>query len=125
MNDTPEATSLLVNARVDGLKLRSRDGDAIGHIHALMVDKASGLTRYAVLALGGFLGMGKSFYPLPFELLAYDAAADDYVVTIDRRMLEGGPSWANHTPDFTQAYADRVSGYYQLTAARVDRVEAR
>ncbi|MHA6719179.1 PRC-barrel domain-containing protein [Sphingomonas sp. RS6] len=124
MNDTPEATSLLVSARVDGLRLRSRDGDSIGQIHAMMVDKGSGTTRYAVLALGGFLGMGKSFYPLPFELLAYDPGADDYVVTIDRRVLEGGPSWSNNAPDFTQAYADRVSGYYQLTAARVDRTDA-
>lgn len=122
MSETPEDLSLLVTARVDGLKVRSRDGDGLGQVQALMVEKGSGRTLYAVLSLGGFLGMGKSYYPLPFELLAYDAAGDDYVVTIDRRVLEGGPSWASNPPAFTQAYADRVSSYYGLTAARVDRV---
>lgn len=119
MTEQNEATSLLALARTDGLKVRSRDGDALGSVHALMVDKRSGHSRYAILSIGGFLGMNKSFYPLPFELLTYDAAEDGYVVTTDRRMLEGGPSWANNAPDFNQAYADRVASYYGVTAAEV------
>ncbi len=46
------------------------------------------------------------------SLISYDHVADGYVVTIDRRLLEGGPSWSNNAPDFNQAYADRVSNYY-------------
>jgi hypothetical protein len=84
-----------------------------------MVDKRSGQTYYAILSLGGFLGMGKSFYPIPFSLLAYDVPNDHYVVTADRRLLEGGPSWANNAPDFDQAYADRVSSYYSQAAPAV------
>jgi len=37
---------------------------------------------------------------------------DLYVITVDRRLLEGGPSWANNAPVFDQAYADRVASYY-------------
>lgn len=43
--------------------------------------------------------------------------ADAYVLTIDRRVLEGGPSWSNNAPDFNQAYADRVSNYYGCSPA--------
>jgi len=117
MNEQNEATSLLALARTDGLKVRSRDGESLGNVHALMIEKRSGLSRYAVLSIGGFLGMNKSFYPLPFELLSYDPVEDGYVVTTDRRVLEGGPSWANSAPDFNQAYADRVASYYGVTAA--------
>ena len=112
MTNQNETTSLLVNARTEGLKVRSRDGDSLGHVHSLMVDKRSGKTSYAVLSIGGFLGMNKSFYPLPFELITYDAVEDGYVVTADRRLLEGGPSWENNPPEFNQAYADRVASYY-------------
>jgi hypothetical protein len=119
MTDTKEPTSLLVTARTEGLKVRSRDGDALGSVHALMVDKRSGHTSYAVLSIGGFLGMNKSFYPLPFELVAYDAVEDGYVVTTDRRVLEGGPSWANNPPEFNQAYADRVASYYGVVAVNI------
>lgn len=110
-DDAP--TQILVQATIpSSMKVDSRDGDSIGSVHAFMVHKGSGRVTHAVLSLGGFLGMGKSYYPLPFELLQFDPVRDLYVVTIDRRMLEGGPSWANNAPVFDQAYADRVASYY-------------
>lgn len=113
-----EPTSLLfASNRVDGTKVRSRDGDALGSVHSLMINKRTGQATYAVLSLGGFLGLGKSYYPLPFQLLSYDHIADGYVVNIDRRLLEGGPSWSNNAPEFNQAYADRVSNYYGVAPA--------
>ena len=115
MTDAHTATQLLVHATVSGTtKVESRDGDAVGTVHAFMVHKGSGRVTHAVLSLGGFLGMGKSYYPLPFELLRFDPVRDLYVVTIDRRLLEGGPSWANNAPVFDQAYADRVARYYEV-----------
>ncbi len=117
---TTTATQLLVQANIPhSLKVESRDGDQVGSVYALMVHKGSGRSTHAVLSLGGFLGMGKSFYPLPFELLQFDPVRDLYVVTIDRRMLEGGPSWANNAPVFDQAYADRVASYYGVNAANL------
>jgi len=50
--------------------------------------------------------------PVPFALLQFDTVRDLYVITVDRRLLEGGPSWANNAPVFDQAYADRVASYY-------------
>lgn len=112
MTEPAQATVTLVAARTEGLRLRSRDGDNLGAVKAFMVDKRTGQTSYAVLSLGGFLGFNKSYYPIPFSLLKYDLGEDRYIVTVDRRLLEGGPSWANNEPEFNQAYADRVSSYY-------------
>ena len=118
---TATATQLLVQANVaHTLKVESRDGDQVGI--GPCADGAQGrraASTHAVLSLGGFLGMGKSFYPLPFELLQFDPVRDLYVVTIDRRVLEGGPSWANNAPVFDQAYADRVASYYGVSAANL------
>ncbi|MEJ5979396.1 PRC-barrel domain-containing protein [Novosphingobium sp. PS1R-30] len=112
MSNILKNEALLAEAEVTGLIVRSRDGDKLGHVKSLLVNKQSGQAIYAVLSLGGFLGLNKSYYPVPFETIAYGIAEDDYVLTIDRRLLEGGPSWANNAPDFDQAYADRVSSYY-------------
>ena len=110
-----EPTQLLIQSnKTDTMQVKSRDGDKIGSVFALMVNKRSGQTVYAVLSIGGFLGMGKAFYPLPFSLLQFDPVGDSYLVTIDRRVLEGGPSWAANPPVFDQAYADRVSKYYDV-----------
>ena len=114
MTDQPATQLLISSNRSDAMKVRSRDGERIGSVNAFMIDKRSGHSLYAVLTIGGFLGMGKAFYPLPFALLDFDSVADAYVVTIDRRVLEGGPSWANNAPDFDQAYADRVASYYSV-----------
>ena len=114
MPDKSAPTQLLVQSNVAGtMKVESRDGAAVGSVFAFMVHKGTGRVTHAVLSLGGFLGMGKSFYPLPFALLQFDAVRDLYVVTIDRRSLEGGPSWSNNAPVFDQAYADRVARYYE------------
>ncbi len=106
-------TQILIQSNVaHSLKIESRDGDSVGSVYSFMVHKGTGKVTHAVLSLGGFLGMGRSFYPLPFALLDFDPVRDLYVVTIDRRLLEGGPSWANNAPVFDQAYADRVASYY-------------
>lgn len=120
-NATETNSLLIATNRVDGFKITSRDGAAMGSVYQLMLDKKTGTATYAVLALGGFLGMGKSYYPIPFPLLAYDALADVYVVTIDKRVLEGGPSWASNAPVFDQAYADRVANYYGQPSVPVTR----
>ena len=114
MAQTEPTQLLLQSNKSDAMQIRSRDGDKIGSLNTLMVNKRTGQAVYAVLTIGGFLGMGKAFYPLPFSLLQFDPVNDTYIVTIDRRVLEGGPSWAANAPVFDQAYADRVSKYYDV-----------
>ncbi|MDN4631388.1 PRC-barrel domain-containing protein [Sphingomonas sp. PvP056] len=114
MSQTEPTQLLLQSNKSDAMQVRSRDGDKIGSVLSLMVNKRTGQTIYAVLTIGGFLGMGKAYYPIPFSLLQFDPVNDTYIVTIDRRVLEGGPSWASNAPTFDQAYADRVSKYYDV-----------
>ena len=103
---------LLTAALSPTMKVKSRAGKTIGAVHSFMVHKRSGRAMFAVLSLGGFLGMGKAYYAVPIALLAYDRAADQYVVSVEHSVLEGGPSWANTAPLFDQDYADRVASYY-------------
>jgi hypothetical protein len=114
MSQTEPTQLLLQSNKTDTMQVRSRDGDKIGSVYAMMVNKRTGHTLYVVLTIGGFLGMGRAYYPLPFSLLQFDPVNDTYIVTIDRRVLEGGPSWAANPPEFDQAYADRVSKYYDV-----------
>jgi len=115
MSELDEPTQLLCQSnKADAMSVKTRDGDKLGSIHSFMINKRTGQAVYAVLTIGGFLGMGKAYYPIPFRLLAFEPITDSYVVTIDRRVLEGGPSWASNAPIFDQAYADRVASYYEV-----------
>jgi len=65
---------LIASDRVEGTAVRRLNGDMIGHIERLMIDKVSGKVSYAVLSFGGFLGMGTNLLPLPW---AYELDIDD------------------------------------------------
>ena len=113
MARTDVPVQLLVQSNeTDAMKVKTREGEKVGSVHNYLINKRSGRAAYVVLTIGGFLGMGKAYYPLPFGLLAFDPSTDSYIVRIDRRVLEGGPSWASNAPLFDQAYANRVASYY-------------
>ena len=60
-----------------------------------MIDKVSGRIAYAVVGFGGFLGIGNRHYPLPWEKLKYDTNMGGFVVNLDKRTLEGAPSYSD------------------------------
>ena len=60
---------LIASDRVEGTAVRRPNGDMIGHIERLMIDKVSGQVSYAVMSSGGFLGMGARLLPLPWGRL--------------------------------------------------------
>jgi uncharacterized protein YrrD len=48
---------LISSRRVEGTPVYDRDGRKLGSIHSVMIEKRSGKVAYAVLSVGGFLGM--------------------------------------------------------------------
>ncbi|GGE91921.1 MULTISPECIES: PRC-barrel domain-containing protein [Sphingomonas] len=108
---------LISSHKVDGTPVRTRDGVALGAVSTFKIDRRTGQVTYVVLRIGGLLGIGQTFYPVPWSALTYDAENVGYVVSIDKRLLEGGPSFSGSTePVFDRAYAGRVSSYYASVA---------
>jgi PRC-barrel domain len=60
MSDLGNTTSkpLIESDRVEGTTVYDREGNNIGSIKRLMIEKLSGQVAYAVISFGGFLGMG-------------------------------------------------------------------
>ena len=109
------AHPLISSKRVEGTTVYSTAGDKLGSIDEVMIDKHTGHVAYAVLEVGGFLGIGTDRYPVPWKLLDYDTTKDGYVVPIDKSKLEAAP---HHTrdaaPDYDDAYGRKVYDYYNL-----------
>ena len=87
--------SLIASDRVEGTAVRRPNGEKIGHIERLMIDKISGKVSYAVLSFGGFLGIGDDHYPLPWQSLKYDTRLGGYVTGITEAQLQGAPKYQN------------------------------
>jgi hypothetical protein len=54
-------------ATLDGDKVLSTNGDDVGKIKDIMLDVRSGRIAYAVLASGGFLGIGDKLLAIPWS----------------------------------------------------------
>ena len=92
MDNVRETSTLIAANKVEGTDVFNSGGDRVGSIHDLMIDKVSGQVAYAIMSFGGFLGVGNSYHPLPWQLLEYNTNLEGYVVDIKPGQLEDAPS---------------------------------
>ena len=104
---------VISSKRVEGTNVYNSAGDRVGSIDHLIIDKISGQVRYAVMELGGLLGMGTDRYPIPWNMLQYDTTKDGYVAPLDKTQLERAPRHAiDDVPSYDDAYDSSVKTYY-------------
>lgn len=105
---------LISSSDVNGTAVYSTNGDRIGSIDHLMIDKSSGRVAYAVMGSGGFLGIGSDYTPVPWDALKYDTALEGYVtgITVDkfRDAPERSDNWQSD-----RDWEQRTWNYYGLT----------
>lgn len=115
MNTVNTASSVISSDKVQGTKVYNPNGDKLGSVESLLLDKLTGKVRYAVMEFGGFLGMGTDVYPLPWETLKYDTGLGGYVVSLTKEQLEGAPRYARETTqDYNDEYGRKVNEYYRV-----------
>ena len=107
-------SSTISSSKVEGTKVYDRNGDKLGSIDDLVIDKISGQVRYAALEFGGFLGMGTDRYPLPWSKLQYDTEKDGYVVDLTTEQLDKAPKYAKDAeePVYSEDFGRDVYDYY-------------
>lgn len=114
---TGVSTTTLVSADdARGMPVHGRDGDKLGTVDKLIFDKRTGQIAYVILTKAGFLGLGQSYHPIPWSAFRYDETQEGYGVTIDKRLLEGAPSYRpDSAPVFDETYGQRVTDYYRVS----------
>src|SRR5678816_3901345 len=91
------------STKVAGTAVYNANGDKLGSIDDVIIDKVSSKVRYAALEFGGFLGVGTDRYPLPWTMLKYDTRLDGYVVPLQKAQLENAPRYQQTSmPTYTE-----------------------
>jgi sporulation protein YlmC with PRC-barrel domain len=83
---------LVPSDRVEAATVYGRDGQKIGTIERLMLEKKTGTVAYAVVRCGGFLAGNAHHYPLPWNSLKYNVTREAYEADITLDELQSGPS---------------------------------
>ncbi|WOJ91152.1 PRC-barrel domain-containing protein [Methylocapsa polymorpha] len=115
--------NLISSEEVEGTTVYDPNGNEIGNIDHLMIDKLSGQVRYAIMSFGGFLGLGHSHYPLPWSSLTYDKQRDGYATNVTEQQLKDAPefsddSWKDRAWETQMHQHYNVQPYWDETGAR-------
>jgi hypothetical protein len=112
--DVDETNRLISSDKVDGTDVYNRNGDHLGTVHDVMIDKRTGQVEYAIMSFGGFLRIGESYHPLPWRTLTYDTSMGGYVVDVDRTRLDMAPRYTSSSlPDWSdRGYRSRIDEYW-------------
>ena len=86
-----ETTRLIASDKVEGTPVRRPDGEKLGSIERVMIDKRTGKVAYAVMTFGGFLGIGNEYRALPWSMLRYNPELDAYELNVTEDQLRNAP----------------------------------
>ena len=108
--------SVMDAATLAGDSVVNPAGEDVGRIEAIMLDITSGRIAYAVLSFGGFLGMGKKLFALPWGALTPDAVAKRFILDASKETLENAGGFdQDHWPTMADpAWATRLHSYYNV-----------
>jgi hypothetical protein len=109
-----ETHSLIGSDKVEGTAVYRSNGDKVGTIERVMIDKISGKVAYAVMSFGGFLGIGEDYYPLPWKLLTYNPRLEGYEVNVGEQQLKGAPKYTEHEGWDWARRGQAIDDYYHV-----------
>jgi sporulation protein YlmC with PRC-barrel domain len=115
MTTTSGHTEAICAKKVINTAVNDVEGNKIGKIEDIVLDKLSNNIMFAVVSFGGFLGVGEKYHPIPWDLLDYDEDFNGYAIGLTKEELKAAPSDSIEelTKDAGYAYRDRAYDYYK------------
>jgi sporulation protein YlmC with PRC-barrel domain len=97
-----------------GDTVRNAQGEDLGKIDEIMIDIPSGQVAYAVVSVGGVLGIGDKLFAVPWSALTVDEDEKCFILNVDKRTLETAPGFdKNNWPDMADtSWGSEVHRYY-------------
>lgn len=91
-----------------GKDVYDRNGDQIGSVEHLYMDRQTKEVRYAGAGAGGFLGLGEKHFLIPLEAIT-EVNGDRVILDQDREKVTGSPDYdpaAAPTPGYQRGLYD-------------------
>lgn len=117
LDGTSKDHSVIGSDRVEGTTVYGKDGDKLGSVQRILIDKTSGQARDVEISVGAFLGMGGELHSLPWEKLEYDTELGGYKLDVTEDQLREAPTYSDSDRDqqLDRDYQSRVYSYWVVT----------
>jgi hypothetical protein len=100
-----------------GADVENPQGQDLGDIKDVVLDRESGRVVYAVVSFGGFLGMGEKLFAVPWGAFAQPRAdKDKFVLDVDKDRLKNAPGFdSNNWPQMaSREWVTNLYAYYHV-----------
>ena len=98
-----------------GDAVRNTAREDLGKVNEIMIDVPTGQVAYAVLSFGGFLGLGKKLFAVPWSALTLDEDEKCFILDVDKKTLENAPGFdEDNWPDMAEPiFRAEIYTYYR------------
>jgi sporulation protein YlmC with PRC-barrel domain len=100
-----------------GSDVENPQGQNLGDVKDVVIDRSSGRIAYAVVSFGGFLGMGEKLFAVPWGAFTQPKAdKDTLVLDVDKERLKNAPGFDTHNwPQMaSQEWVTSLYSYYNV-----------
>jgi sporulation protein YlmC with PRC-barrel domain len=111
---------LLFGSQIKGAEVKNLQAQEIGSIYELAVDPDSGLVRFVVLDVGGFLGIDERKVAIPwraFQITTIKDGIGTFVLDTTKDKLEKAPAFdaTKITQLYDRAQSEPIFDYWSVT----------
>ena len=102
-------------SKLIGMEVSNAQGDNLGEINDLVVDVNNARVHYAILAFGGFMGMGEKLFAYPVRTFSVGRDGEALVLNVEKDRLKQAPGFErDRWPEWTaeDGYRGQVDRYY-------------
>ncbi|MFL6673433.1 MAG: PRC-barrel domain-containing protein [Massilia sp.] len=120
-NDAGPGPALMGADTLIGDSVVNGADENLGDIKEIMLDMNTGQVAYAVLAFGGFLGMGEKLFAVPWQAMHLDTVNKRFVLNVDKDRLKNAPGFnPDDWPDMSDVqWANQIHTFYGTDPNRV------
>jgi sporulation protein YlmC with PRC-barrel domain len=99
---------------LQGDSVRNDAGEELGEITDIMIDVPTGRVAYAVMSVGGVLGIGDKLFAIPWSALRLDTENKCFRMNVAKERFDEAPGFdKDHWPTMAdQRWAEEVHTYY-------------
>lgn len=90
---------VMAASTLEGDKVMCSDGEEVGKIKEIMLDVYTGRIAYAVMSVGGFLGIGDKLLAIPWNALTLDTDRKCFQLSVSSDTVKNAPGFdKDHWP---------------------------
>lgn len=98
---------------VEHFEVKNLSGKKLGKVDDIVIDYKHGKIAYAILSVGGFLGIGDKLYAIPWKAFEINPADKSLTLDVNEEELKEAPSFEkNKWPDMDKVKWNTDIHYY-------------